>query len=91
MMLLMRIRVAVLSLRAAASPPTRNVGRRDEWSVPGPQLRQALADSDVLALEIDPAEVMRAKFDFDVTGHYARPDVFELTVDTRAKTAVREV
>jgi nitrilase len=34
---------------------------------------------------------MRAKFDFDVIGHYARPDVFELVVDTRAKPAVREV
>lgn len=45
----------------------------------------------ILYAQIDPAEVMRAKFDFDVTGHYARPDVFELVVDTRAKPAVREV
>lgn len=45
----------------------------------------------ILYAQIDPSEVMRAKFDFDVTGHYARPDVFELVVDTRAKPAVREV
>lgn len=45
----------------------------------------------ILYAEIDPAEVMRAKFDFDVTGHYARPDVFELVVDTRPKPAVREL
>jgi nitrilase len=45
----------------------------------------------ILYAQIDPAEVMRAKFDFDVTGHYARPDVFELVVDARAKPAVREV
>ncbi|MBL9063918.1 carbon-nitrogen hydrolase family protein [Tabrizicola sp.] len=45
----------------------------------------------ILYARIDPAEVMRAKFDFDVTGHYARPDVFQLTVDTRAKPAVREI
>lgn len=57
-------------------------------------LGQVLAGPDfsgetVLYATIDPAEVMRAKFDFDATGHYARPDVFELTVDTRAKPAVR--
>lgn len=45
----------------------------------------------ILYAEIDPSEVMRAKYDFDVTGHYARPDVFELTVDTRAKRAVKEI
>jgi nitrilase len=44
----------------------------------------------ILYADIDPDEVMRAKFDFDATGHYARPDVFSLTVDTRAKPAVRE-
>lgn len=44
----------------------------------------------ILYADIDPGAVMRAKFDFDVTGHYARPDVFSLTVDTRAKPAVRE-
>lgn len=34
---------------------TLHVGRL-EWSLPGPQLRNALAASDVLALEIDPAD-----------------------------------
>lgn len=43
----------------------------------------------VLYAEIDPADVARAKFDFDVTGHYARPDVFQLTVDTGEKRPVR--
>lgn len=45
----------------------------------------------ILYATIDPDEVMRAKFDFDVTGHYGRPDVFQLAVDTKPKTAVREV
>lgn len=44
----------------------------------------------ILYAQIDPGEVMKAKYDFDVTGHYARPDVFQLTVDTRAKKAVQE-
>ena len=59
-------------------------------------LGQVLAGPDfnaetILYARIDPAEVMRAKFDFDVTGHYARPDIFALTVDTGAKPSVREI
>ncbi|MDG1050952.1 MAG: carbon-nitrogen hydrolase family protein [Planctomycetota bacterium] len=34
----------------------------------------------VLIAEIDPGAVVRGRFDLDVTGHYARPDVFELRV-----------
>jgi nitrilase len=32
---------------------------------------------------------VRARYDYDVVGHYARPDVFELVVDERAKPGVR--
>ncbi len=35
----------------------------------------------VLMADLDLAEVARGKFDFDVVGHYARPDVFQLTVN----------
>lgn len=38
----------------------------------------------LLTTEIDRAEIIRARFDLDATGHYARPDVFTLTVDERA-------
>jgi len=38
--------------------------------------------------ELDLAEIVRGKYDLDVVGHYARPDVFRLTVDERAKPPV---
>jgi len=34
------------------------------------------------------AAIARGKFDFDVVGHYARPDVFTLSVDGRPKPPV---
>jgi nitrilase len=43
----------------------------------------------ILTAEIDRAQIARGKFDLDVVGHYARPDVFQLTVDETAKPAVR--
>lgn len=36
-----------------------------------------------LLADLDLAEVARGKFDFDVVGHYARPDVFQLVVNER--------
>lgn len=45
----------------------------------------------ILYADLDPTEIIRAKYDFDVTGHYARPDVFRLEVDTRAKRAVNRI
>jgi len=36
-----------------------------------------------LFADLDLAEVARGKFSFDVVGHYARPDVFQLIVDER--------
>lgn len=38
---------------------------------------------EILLAELDLAEMVRGKFDLDVTGHYARPDVFQLTVNER--------
>jgi nitrilase len=35
----------------------------------------------VLTAEVDLGEIARGKFDFDAVGHYARPDVFQLTVN----------
>lgn len=45
-------------------------------------------ETGLLTAQIDLAELTRAKYDFDVVGHYARPDVFSLSVDGRAKATV---
>jgi nitrilase len=42
----------------------------------------------ILTADIDRREIARGKFDFDVTGHYARPDIFRLHVNEREMTAV---
>ena len=42
----------------------------------------------VLTAELDLAEIVRGKYDFDAAGHYARPDVFRLTVNERPMPAV---
>jgi nitrilase len=39
------------------------------------------AGETVLSAEIDPGQSARAKYDFDVVGHYARPDIFSLSVN----------
>lgn len=38
-------------------------------------------EEGILVADLDMAEVARGKFDFDVAGHYARPDVFQLKIN----------
>jgi nitrilase len=35
----------------------------------------------IITADLDLAEIAKARFDLDVTGHYARPDIFQLTVN----------
>jgi nitrilase len=42
----------------------------------------------ILIAEIDRAQVVRGKYDLDVVGHYARPDIFQLNVDERSMRPV---
>ena len=48
----------------------------------------AFDEETILCAELDLDEIARGKFDFDVTGHYARPDVFQLKVDEEPKRPV---
>lgn len=61
-------------------------------SIVGP-LGQVLAgpvydDEALLVADLDLAELARAKYDFDVVGHYSRPDVFQLHVNWSPQQAV---
>ena len=38
-------------------------------------------EEGILYADLDMGEIVRSKMDFDVVGHYARPDVFQLTVN----------
>jgi nitrilase len=56
-------------------------------------LGQLLAGPDyeserILYADLDLDDIPRAKFDFDVVGHYARPDVFHLSVNENPQTSV---
>ena len=42
----------------------------------------------ILSANLDLADLPRAKFDFDVVGHYARPDVFRLEVNEQPMKSV---
>ena len=53
----------------------------------GPLLNEA----GLLTAQINTDDLVRARYDYDVVGHYARPDIFELTVDERAKPGVRYI
>lgn len=44
---------------------------------------------DIIYANISQDNIIRSKLDFDPVGHYARPDVFRLNVDTESKDPVR--
>ena len=45
----------------------------------------------ILTAELSLDRIIEGKFDLDVVGHYARPDVFQLRVNEAPQTAVRPV
>ena len=73
-------------------PASQDVLIRGGSSIVGP-LGQILAgpkygEECVLVADLDRAELARAKFDFDVVGHYSRPDVFRLEVNEQPMKSV---
>ena len=46
-------------------------------------------EEGILYAELDMGEVVRAKVDLDVVGHYARPDIFQLIVNEEVAVSVR--
>lgn len=42
----------------------------------------------LLSAEIDVDEVVKARYDFDASGHYSRPDIFKLTLNTEVRIDV---
>lgn len=47
--------------------------------------------SQVLVADLDLSLIPRARYDFDPVGHYARPDLFTLVVNTTPQSPVRFV
>jgi nitrilase len=44
---------------------------------------------DILIADLDLREIAYSQFDFDVVGHYSRPDVFQLLVNEEKKDSVK--
>ncbi|CAL9323439.1 Nitrilase (plasmid) [Streptomyces sp. SudanB66_2053] len=56
----------------------------------GEVLAGPVLDEEVLlTADLDMEQIPRARYDFDPVGHYARPDIFRLHVDTTIRRAVQ--
>ena len=47
-----------------------------------------IGEEKIIYADLDLGQVAQGQFDFDVMGHYSRPDVFQLIVNTKKKTNV---
>jgi nitrilase len=68
----------------ASQPETMCRGGSAIISPLGEVLAGPLYDQEgMLFADLDLAQIARSKFDFDVAGHYARPDVFQLIINEK--------
>ncbi|MDA0329743.1 MAG: carbon-nitrogen hydrolase family protein [Gemmatimonadetes bacterium] len=68
-----------------AWPETLSAGGSSIYGPLGELLAGPLWNEEgIVFADLDMTAIPRAKFDFDVMGHYARPDVFRLSVDESA-------
>ena len=44
----------------------------------------------IITAELDPRLITQGKYDFDVAGHYSRPDIFTLDINTAAQKITRK-
>ena len=67
-------------------PETLSAGGTAIYGPLGEVLGEPLWDqAGIVYADLDMRSIHRSRFDFDVTGHYARPDVFRLIVDESPK------
>jgi nitrilase len=71
------------ALKAAAADMPWAAGGSCLAGPDGRWLIEPSEDQGLLIADIDPREVRRARHNFDPTGHYSRPDVFQLKVNRR--------
>ena len=72
-----------------AWPETLSAGGTAIYGPLGEVLGEPLWNqAGIVYADLDMGAIHRSRFDFDVTGHYARPDVFSLIVDESAKHSV---
>ncbi|WP_349511868.1 hypothetical protein [Erythrobacter sp. NFXS35] len=75
-----------------AAPIPAHVLNKGDSLIAAPDTRviaQAGEGEETLLAELDLGEVGAGLTSLDTDGHYARPDVFELTVETRVKAGVK--
>lgn len=46
---------------------------------------------EIIIADLDMNLIAESRLDFDVVGHYARPDVFQLTVNENKKVSVKSI